>query len=73
MPNETTKQVTKDIKIEKIKNTVYAYIDDLYMADGIKGCPMGRGREQETAITDLQYRIKFESNVELGVRDIILM
>jgi hypothetical protein len=61
------KQIVKNAITETIGEVVYAHIDGPYMADGIKGCPMGRGADVDSAVADLQYRVKIESQVDLVV------
>ena len=59
-------KVAIKIKREEIDGKFYAYVDeDGYEPYGIKGCPMGRGGSFDKAVSDLIYRIKIESHIDV--------
>lgn len=60
------------VKIETFegKTTAMWETDGPYFEIGIKGCPMGRGRDGNSAVLDLIQRTNMESGTDITVSDI---
>jgi len=58
------KKVT--VLIEKIDDIVYCNYDGPYPMV-VKGCPMGRGNTEASAIKDFIYRVKIENGFEANI------